>query len=83
MTGIFRSGDLVFGQVCPKCLAYEVVYNGNYFCMHCDWAMSRDIPRIIKAYLIQRRAEAVLDGDPEEVRRIDFHLIKYADEVKV
>ena len=75
------TGD-VRGQTCPRCHEYAVVYNGNYFCTRCDWAMSKDVPRIIKAYLLQRRAEAVLDGNPEEVCRIDFHLIEYADEVK-
>jgi hypothetical protein len=79
----WRTGDPVEGQICPGCRRFTVVYNGNYFCTHCQWSMDKDVPRIIKAYLLQRRAEAVLAGDPEEVRRIDLHLVEYAAEAKV
>ena len=81
-TGDFRTGDFVKGQTCPKCLSFEVVYNGNYFCTHCDWAMGRDVPRIVKAYLIQCRAGALAKGDTERVADMDFYLHGYADEVK-
>lgn len=75
------SGDPVMGQTCPKCNGYTVVYNGNYFCTHCSWAMYKDVPRIVKAYLLQRRALALIDGDKEEVDRLDIYLINYADDV--
>lgn len=82
----FRTGDPVKGQTCPGCRQYTVVYNGNYFCTHCPWAMpghhGRHHDRIIKAYLIQRRAEALAKGNAWEVERMDGYLIDYADEVK-
>ena len=75
----FRTGDSVKGQTCPRCHEYTVVYNGNYFCTHCPWAMGKDVPRIIKAYLLQRRALALIDGDKEEVNRMDAYLVHHAD----
>jgi hypothetical protein len=48
----WRTGDPVEGQICPGCRRFTVVYNGNYFCTHCQWSMSKEVPRIIKAYLI-------------------------------
>jgi hypothetical protein len=78
----WRTGDPVEGQICPGCRRFTVVYNGNYFCTHCQWSMSKDVPRITKAYLIQRRQHGLDVGDVEEVKTMDFYLINYADEVK-
>lgn len=75
----FRQGDLVRGQVCPKCGWFKVVYNGNYFCQGCDWVMSKEVPRIIKAYLIQRLTSALEEGNQREVTRLSSYLADYSD----
>ena len=55
----FLDGDVVKGVGCPKCKNGFVLYNGNYFCSDCNWAMpekhSKADDEIIKTYLIQRR----------------------------
>jgi len=35
---------LIIGAQCPECGNYRVVYNGNYFCECCDWAMDENDP---------------------------------------
>ena len=69
-------GDLVVGQTCPRCRRETVVYNGNYFCTLCDWAMGEAgrPRRIQQAYLVQcyRQAEAV--GDEAEMHRFATYL---------
>ena len=82
-------GDPVIGVSCPKCGVGQVVYNGNYFCDTCKWAMkdrytptgrlrktkeaARD-SEIVRAYLYQRRAQAEKAGDSHEVERMDLYL---------
>jgi hypothetical protein len=74
-------GDLVKGQTCPRCQQFTVVYSGNYFCgnPNCSWAMgeSHRPVRIVRAYLLQRRAEAEAQGDEREVARMDLYLKNY------
>jgi hypothetical protein len=76
--------DLVRGVTCPRCKRESVVYNGNYFCEHtgCGWAMSERArgrakvvhDKIVKTYLLQRRAEGEARGDQRTVDRMDFYL---------
>ena len=75
-------GDPVAGQACPRCQNFTVVYNGNYFCTHCTWAMPESgLPkRIVVAYLIQKREAAMAAGDQDEVARMDFYLLGYDGE---
>ena len=76
-------GDLVKGQACPRCGEFTVVYNGNYWCDRdeCGWIMQEGhtVKRIVKAYLIQRFQEAEAKGDEDEMRRMEFYLLDYAD----
>jgi len=71
----WESGEHVVGVKCPKCKRKSILYNGNYFCGGCSWAMSerrsRSNDRIIVAYLRQCRGRATTI---EEIRRMDFHL---------
>ena len=74
--------DLVIGQSCPKCGHRSVVYNGNYWCERCTWVMperGKHNDRIIKAYLLQRRKQALAAGNDWEVERMDGYLANYAD----
>jgi len=83
MTGweVFSGGDPVAGQACPRCKNFSVVYNGNYFCKSCTWAMpERQTARhkqIIVAYLIQKREAALAAGNQDEVDRMEFYLKDY------
>ena len=85
-------GDPVIGVSCPKCQQGQVVYNGNYFCDTCSWVMqdrytptgrlrkTKEAKRdaeIVRTYLLQRRREAVANGDPKEVERMDLYLRSY------
>lgn len=72
--------DPVRGQACPKCRRYTVVYDGNYFCSACPWAMSESgrPDRIVKAYLTQRWLKAKAAGDENEMARIGTYLLPYA-----
>lgn len=85
MTAYANVGDLVVGQPCPRCNLLSVVYNGNYFCAECDWAMSdQDSKRnrqIIKAYLMQRYQEAKRAGDQPTMDRMTYYLKEYLDVV--
>jgi hypothetical protein len=53
-----------------------VVYNGNYWCEHCDWVMGeKGSPRrIIDEYLNQRFEEAEVKGDQDEMDRMRFYM---------
>jgi len=47
------------GTICPKCLTYEVVYNGNYFCSdeeNCGWALS-EFQKTLERQLSSRLSE--------------------------
>lgn len=73
-------GDPVLGQACPRCRRLDtIVYSGNYWCTRCSWVMadSNRPKRIIAAYLIQRRDEALAAGDAETVAHMDFYLKDY------
>lgn len=75
-----KSGDPVVGQACPRCRRVgTVVYNGNYWCTRCPWAMSENNRprRIIAAYLVQRRDDYLASGDDDGVARMDFYLKDY------
>ena len=74
-------GDLVKGQVCPKCRRLDtIIYNGNYWCNRCEWSMgNRAVHRIIRAYLIQRYIKAEAAGNERELARISFYLAEYQD----
>jgi hypothetical protein len=75
----FRSGDPVLGEKCPGCHWESVVYNGNYFCTHCEWAMGEGgrPARIIKAYLLQRLLKAEAANDQIEIARLEGYLEPY------
>ena len=72
-----RTGDLVVGVKCPKCRQESVVYNGNYYCDSCEWAMEENGPEygIVKKYLIQRLLAAQKSGNETDVEAMSFHLI--------
>lgn len=71
-------GDHVKGIQCPKCKKETVVYNGNYFCLYCIWAMpEQETPEnnlIIQTYLNQRFEEAEDEGDQETMDRMKFYM---------
>lgn len=75
-SGDWRRGDPVEGQACPGCHKTTVIYNGNYFCTACDWAMDEELSpiRIVRAYLAQRIERAKRDGDSREVTRLKHYL---------
>jgi hypothetical protein len=77
----FRNGDPVKGQKCPACKREQVVYNGNYFCTNCDWAMGEQNrpTRIIRAYLMQRWLLAEKTSDKPEMERLGHHLLELPD----
>lgn len=84
------TGDHVKGVACPKCRRETVVYNGNYYCDECSWAMPEaETPSsraIIKAYLLQRLTAAQEAGNAKEIERMSFYLISggyVEDEEKV
>ena len=74
-------GDPVLRQTCPYCREQTIVYNGNYFCTNCKWAMGeRMTPKnrsIIAAYLTQCYDKAVAAGDTEQARRMLRYLRDY------
>lgn len=80
-----RSGRTVFGQQCPRCHRYSVVYNGNYFCEDdekCGWVMgSRNQPRrIIVAFLQQEYERARQNGNGKEMESMKRYLKEMGEE---
>jgi hypothetical protein len=69
----------VRGEPCPRCHTENVVYNGNYYCEHCDWAMGEQgrPARIIVAFLTQQMSEAIATGDTERADRMKHYLSDY------
>ena len=75
--GTWDSGDPVLGVSCPKCRQQEVVYNGNYWCMHCSWVMpenGKHNKAIIEAYLNQCYFEAKKKGDKKTMEHMLFYI---------
>lgn len=38
------TGQIIEGFRCPICDEESLVYNGNYYCVNGDWAMSPEVP---------------------------------------
>lgn len=77
------TGNPVVGEPCPKCRRKTIVYNGNYFCTHCNWAMGEaDRPhRITIAYLIQERDRALESDDIERANVMRRYLYEFGFDV--
>ena len=63
---------------CPACSKETVVYNGNYFCEHCTWAMGeRRTPAynlIIHTYLNQCFEAAEDKNDQKTMDLMKFYM---------
>lgn len=73
----FLTGEPVQGAKCPSC-AGTVVYNGNYFCLDCEWALpaefegypiETDLCRALIAQLMYQR------GDPAHLHPVNWLLV--------
>ncbi|MDP9904743.1 hypothetical protein [Arthrobacter bambusae] len=78
-TAEILDGNPVRGQSCPRCHRDSIVYNGNYWCTECPWAMSEQgrPKRIVAAYLAQERDRCLAEGDDNGVRRMETYLKEY------
>lgn len=69
MKDLDRLGDVIEGERCPRCRGV-LVYNGNYFCIDCDWAYSGrgrlGIARLL-AGLIKTRRKLGRNTEREEL----------------
>lgn len=66
------SNDRRTGQECPKCSS-EVVYNGNYFCSECEWAMPEHYKDGLR-FLIGLRDIALEYGDTSYADHCDYYI---------
>ena len=70
-------GTQVRGIDCPRCGEEDVLYNGNYFCAQCGWAMPEQSPGtryIVVAYVKQEYDDAVRKKDTQTAERMRFYL---------